>query len=156
MLSPDDLAKISESNFENESGQDNIVQEVKKTSAILLIGHGSRAPGANDAQYRVAQDLRNRAGYLVVECAFMEINQPDIPTSLTVCRHSGARRIVVIPYFLHMGTHVQRDLPGIIGEWWADNPEIEIVEGSPLGYSSKITELVEERIQQALNFHSPK
>lgn len=123
--------------------------------AVLLIGHGSRAGGANEAQYRVAQDLRGSGRYHAVECAFLEINQPDIAAGLAACKQAGAARIVVVPYFLHMGTHVRRDLPRIIGEWWADNSEIEIVEGSPLGYSPKITDLVEERIYQALDSPSP-
>jgi sirohydrochlorin ferrochelatase len=118
--------------------------------AVLLIGHGSRAEGANEAQYRVARDLRDSGQYPVVECAFLEINRPDIPAGLTLCKEAGASRIVVVPYFLHMGTHVRRDLPRIIGEWWSDNSEIEIVEGQPLGYSPRMTALVEDRIRQAL------
>src|SRR5690349_15740852 len=134
--------------FPDDNRANDTNREVK--TAILLIGHGSRVPGANDSQYRVGQDLRETGRYLVVECAFLEINLPDIGMGLTLCRQAGATRIVVIPYFLHMGTHVRRDLPRIIGEWWSENPEIEILEGSPLGYSSKITGLVEDRIQQAL------
>lgn len=120
-------------------------------TAILLIGHGSRAEAANESQYRVAADLKSSGRYQVVECAFLEINQPDIPAGLSLCRAAGATKIVVVPYFLHMGTHVRKDLPRIIGAWWLENSEIEVVDSPPLGYSPKITELVEERIDQALN-----
>lgn len=141
------------SNLPDENHPGNIPQKGK--TAVLLIGHGSRAPGANDAQLMVARDLQVRGNYSIVECAFLEISQPDIPAGLSLCRQAGAASIVVLPYFLHMGIHVQRDLPRIIGDWWAQNSEIEIVEGSPFGYSPKITDLVEERIRQALASHSP-
>lgn len=150
-MTQDKLAKSSVFTAENQPV--NILQSDK--TAVLLIGHGSRAQGANDAQYLIAQDLRESGRYSIVECAFLEISRPDIRAGLSLCRQAGATCIVVVPYFLHMGTHVQRDLPRIIGDWWAENSEIEIVEGQPLGYSPKITELVEERISQALAFRPP-
>ena len=124
---------------------------MEEKTAILLIGHGSRAEGAKESQYRVAADLKSSGRYSLVECAFLEISQPDIPAGLSICREAGANRIVVVPYFLHMGTHVRKDLPRIIGDWWLANSEVEILDSAPLGYSPKITELVEERINQALD-----
>lgn len=150
-MAPDKLA--ANPDFPGENHSEGIIHNSK--TAVLLIGHGSRAPGANDAQFLVARDLQESGRYSIVECAFLEINQPDIPTGLSLCRRTGVTGIVVVPYFLHMGTHVQRDLPRIIGDWWVENPEIEIMEGAPLGYSPKITELVEERIGQVLASHSP-
>jgi sirohydrochlorin ferrochelatase len=127
------------------------MQEEEEKTAILLIGHGSRAEGANEGQYRVAADLRSSGRYALVECAFLEINQPDIPAGLTACREAGASRIVVMPYFLHLGNHVRQDLPRIIGEWQQANPGLEVSLSPPLGYSPRLTGLVEERIRQAIN-----
>lgn len=145
-MAPEKINKTVEIPGEDPSGE----SLLKEGIAVLLIGHGSRTAGANEAQFRIAQDLRETGRYLVVECAFLEINQPDIGAGLTLCRQAGATRIVAVPYFLHMGTHVRRDLPRIIGDWWVENSDIEIVEGNPLGYSPKITGLVEERIREAL------
>src|SRR5438309_1408856 len=107
-------------------------------TAVLLIGHGSRAEGANESQYRVAADLKSSGRYAIVECAFLEISQPDIPAGLTLCRATGATRIVVVPYFLHKGNHVRKDLPRIIGAWWLQNSDVEVLDSPPLGYSPKI------------------
>ena len=119
-------------------------------TAILLIGHGSRATEANEAMYQVAAELKATQKYPIVECAFLEINQPDISAGLSNCQVAGAVRIVVVPYFLHLGNHVQQDLPGIIGAWQTANPGIEIVMGRHFGYSPKLVELVEERIKEVL------
>lgn len=118
--------------------------------AILLLAHGSRVKDADLAMYRVAADLKATGQYAVVECAFLEINQPDIARGLTNCKAAGATQIVVIPYFLHLGRHVQEDLPRIIAEWQQNNPGVEVIQGESLGYSPKLSELVQERIAQAV------
>lgn len=123
-------------------------KETTEKIAVLLLGHGSRAVDANTAQYQVAGDLRQT--YPIVECAFLELNSPSIPEGLTLCQQAGASRIIVIPYFLSLGRHVQKDLPEIIGEWRKTNPDVEVKLGNPLGYSSKMTALVLERIGEQL------
>lgn len=120
-------------------------------TAILLLGHGSRASEANTAMYRVADDLRAGGQYAFVTCAFLELNDPDIPAGLNLCREAGIDQIVVIPYFLHLGRHVQEDLPRIIGEWQTANPSVAVRLGQPFGYSPRLVELVQERINQALS-----
>ncbi len=119
-------------------------------TAILLLAHGSRAMDANGALFRVADDLRFNGQFELVECAFLELTQPDIRTGLDNCRSAGVRRVIIIPYFLHLGRHVKEDLPGIINAWCELNPGISVTIGSHLGYSPKLTELVKERIGQAL------
>lgn len=117
--------------------------------AVLLLGHGSKAKEANLALYRVAEDLRATRAYALVECAFLEINQPDIPAGLELCKAAGADWIIVMPYFLHLGRHVQEDLPRLIGQWQSCNPELKIQLSECLGYSSLLVKLVQERIRQA-------
>ena len=116
--------------------------------AILLLAHGSRATEANVAMFQVAADLKASGQYELVECAFLEMTSPDITTGLTNCREAGAGRIIIMPYFLHLGRHVQEDLPGIIKAWSANNPGVEVTMAAHLGYSPKLTELVQERISE--------
>lgn len=120
-------------------------------TAILLLGHGSRAKEANAAMYRVADDLKASGQYAIIECAFLELSTPDIAGGLTTCKQQGAQRIIIIPYFLHLGRHVQRDLPQLIGEWWQTNEDVEVLLGKHFGYSPKLTELVQERIANVVS-----
>src|SRR5947209_3073152 len=106
--------------------------------AILLLAHGSRAIDANAAMQQVVEALKQSGQYYAVECAFLEINDPDIKTGLTLCQKTGATRIIVVPYFLHLGRHVKEDLPRIIGEWQQEYPSTEVVVGQSLGFSPKI------------------
>ncbi len=117
--------------------------------AVLLLGHGSRAQDAHDSMYRVTEVLRAEGQFISVECAFLEINQPDIPGGLDLCRAAGATEITVVPYFLSMGRHVKEDLPRIISEWGATNPGIKVIQSEHLSFSPHMVALVRERIEGA-------
>jgi len=104
--------------------------------------------------YQIAETLKATKQFYFVECAFLEINQPDIAIGLTICQEAGAKQIVIVPYFLHLGSHVQRDLPNIISGWQKDNPTIKIIMGQHLGFSPLLVSLVQERIQEALDHNN--
>ncbi len=50
------------------------------------------------------------------EAAFLELGAPDLTAATGLAIARGATRIVVIPYFLTLGTHLQRDLPRLARE----------------------------------------
>lgn len=118
--------------------------------AVLLLGHGSKAEGANEAMRRVGAGLRERNPGWVVECAFLEINPPSIPEGIDLCAARGAGRIVLLPYFLHLGTHVAHDLPRLMAEGQARHPRVEITLASHLGYHPMLVEIAQERLEEAL------
>ena len=77
--------------------------------AIVLAGHGSRAAEANAALGDLARKLAHELS-LDVYPAYLEMAEPSIPDTLRAAYAAGARRIVVVPYFLSAGMHVRRDL----------------------------------------------
>ena len=82
--------------------------------------------------------------------AFLEINRPSIPEGIELCTGLGAERIVLLPYFLHLGNHVGKDLPRLMLEGQIRHPEVEIILGPHLGYHPKLAEIVQERLAEAL------
>lgn len=117
--------------------------------AVLIVGHGSKQAGANSAMYNVAESLKAGGGYIIVECAFLEINEPSIPVGLDICREAGAGRIVVIPYFLLPGRHVLKDIPLLIADWSKADPSIQIIIGDYLGFSPALVEIVKQNVKGA-------
>ncbi len=79
-------------------------------TGFIVFAHGSRIESANQAVRDVAAQMA-ASGQHVVEAAFLELGQPDLSGATALLIARGARRIVVIPYFLTLGTHMQRDLP---------------------------------------------
>jgi len=82
-------------------------------TGFIVFAHGSRVESANQAVRDVASKMAVSAA-LDVEAAFLELGEPDLTAAARNLRDRGARRIIVIPYFLTLGMHLQRDLPRIV------------------------------------------
>lgn len=116
------------------------------TEAVILLGHGSRLPGAGDDMAQVAQRLRVKTGHPLVKPCSMQMLGPGFDDVFEQCVVGGAKRIIVIPYFLHAGVHMQQDIPALLREKAARHPEIEIILGKNLGYDERLVDLVILRI----------
>lgn len=120
------------------------------TTAILLMGHGSRIPEANDALHSIAGMVKAQTGCTIVEVAFREQHAPNIQKGIDACVAKGAKRILLYPYFLFAGAHVLEDLPDEMAQAKERYPGLEMLLGSPLGVHPKLGEIVCERIEESL------
>jgi sirohydrochlorin ferrochelatase len=116
-------------------------------TALLLIAHGSRQAEANDDLYHVAAALRGR-GQVVVE-SFLELAEPDIDGGAGRCVEMGARRVVLLPYFLSAGVHVRRDLAAARQRLTERYPHVEFLLAEPLGRHPLLPEIVAQRADEA-------
>lgn len=119
-------------------------------TAILLMGHGSRVAEANDALREIAGLIRTRGTYDIVEVAFREMHQPDIQAGIDACVAQGARRVLLVPYFLFAGAHVLEDLPAELATAQRRHPGLELAMGRHLGAHPKLAEIVCERVAESL------
>jgi sirohydrochlorin ferrochelatase len=117
------------------------------TTALLLIAHGSREPEANDDLSHVAAELRRR-GHIVVE-SFLELAEPDIDDGGQRCVETGARRVILVPYFLSAGIHVQRDLAAARQRLAQRYPTVEFRLAQPLGRHPQLPDIVAQRADEA-------
>ena len=120
-------------------------------TAILMMAHGSRIAEANDAAREVAAMVREITGFEIVEVAFRELHEPDIQQGIDTCVARGAGRILLMPYFLFMGAHVQHDLPEEIMTAQKRHPGLIMEMGGHLGAHRKLAEIEAERINEALD-----
>ncbi|MGC0332832.1 sirohydrochlorin cobaltochelatase [Streptomyces sp. SAI-170] len=116
---------------------------------VLLVGRGSTDPDANAEVHKAARLLWEGRGYAGVETAFVSLAAPDVPGGLERCLKLGARRIVVLPYFLFTGI-----LPDRVREQtaaWADgHPEAEVRSADVIGPEPELLDLVMERYREAV------
>lgn len=119
-------------------------------TAILMMAHGSRIAEANNAAREVAAMVKEMTGFDIVEVAFRELHEPDIQKGIDTCVSLGAERILLMPYFLFMGAHVQHDLPEEIEEAQKRHPGLIMEMGGHLGAHRKLAEIESERIGEAL------
>lgn len=97
-----------------------------------MFGHGSTVESANDAVRAMGSELARREEYEAVETAFLEGGKPDLRGAVEVLLDAGVRHVIVIPYFLTLGMHLQRDLPRLVDEIRALHPGLEIQVTPPL------------------------
>ncbi len=123
-------------------------QKVK--TGLLLVGHGSRVPGAGRVLSQVAGSLRRAMRGFVVEPAFLEISQPDVQTGIDRCVAQGAQRVLLVPYFLYLGGHVGRDIPEHMAEARSRHAGLEIRIAPHLDFDRRIVAVVVDRIKTGL------
>jgi sirohydrochlorin ferrochelatase len=119
-------------------------------TAILLMAHGSRIAEANDAVREIAARVKKLTLFDIVEVSFREQHMPNIQQGVDACVAQGARRILLVPYFLYLGAHVLEDLPEELEQARLRYPNVEMVLGKHLGVHNKLAEVVVERIAESL------
>jgi sirohydrochlorin ferrochelatase len=118
--------------------------------AILVIAHGSRQEAANQDLAELVKRLEATGQYPIVEGSFLELADPDISTGGDRCVARGASRVLLIPYFLSAGTHLERDLTAARDELSRRHPQVEFHLGAPLGPHPLLDQLVTLRIRELI------
>jgi precorrin-8X/cobalt-precorrin-8 methylmutase len=121
---------------------------------LILIGHGSKLPHNRENLEKLADMLRNRARFPIVEIAFMVRNIPTVPEAIDAIAKQGISKIVLVPAFLAAGIHTTQDIPELIGvkekEPQLKQAGIELIYGEPIGSDERIAEILEEKALKAL------
>jgi len=121
----------------------------QRDETIILMGHGSRVPGAGRDMEEVAQRLRNKYGYPRVEICFISRLGPHFEEIFEKCVNQGARKVLAIPYFLHEGLHLLLDIPEMMQREAQKFPHVKLVLGRSLGFDEGLVDLVERRIEES-------
>ncbi len=119
-------------------------------TAIVIFAHGSSIESANDSVRRIADNIKREAGFDLVEAAFLEQGRPDLAGALQAVVAHGAERVVVVPYFLTLGIHLQRDLPNIVSGLARIYKGVEIRVAPPLEGHPALGEILKQRAHEAL------
>lgn len=118
-------------------------------TGYIVFAHGSSVASANETVKVIANKMAAAGSYGIVEPAFLEMAHPDLGEAVSKAIERGARRIVVIPYFLTLGIHLQRDLPRIVDGLASIHPGIEIEVKPPLdGHPALLTALLDRAAEQ--------
>lgn len=120
--------------------------------AVLLIAHGSRRPEANDDLSKLAELVRRRGSFPIVEIAYLELADPDIPAGAARCVERGATRVRMLPYFLSAGAHVTQDLESFRDELTQIHPGTRFELCPPIGLHPLIVEIVLDRLGRPSDF----
>jgi len=102
------------------------------TSGIILFAHGSRIESANQAVRAAASELARAGHFTHVEAAFLELGKPDLAGAAAKLVEQGVEQILVLPYFLTPGLHMERDLPRLTQDISNRYKGLEVLTAPPL------------------------
>jgi len=120
----------------------------KSFDAIILIGHGSRVPGAAESMEKVSEALQASGRYAHVTPCNMSLMKPNFVETFKRMVDQGAKSVLVLPYFLNEGVHIKCDIPNMMQEVGKDYPDVKMVMGRPLGFDRLLVDLVAKRIAE--------
>jgi len=113
-------------------------------TSLIIIAHGSRRQQSNDEVRALAEQVRKQAGagFASVNCAYLELAEPSIPSAIDQAIAAGASELHLVPYFLSAGRHVAHDIPDIIERKRLQYPEASIHLDQHLGSAPGMAQLV--------------
>jgi sirohydrochlorin ferrochelatase len=85
-----------------------------RSTAILLIGHGTRDAAGIDEFLELARMLSERMTPIAVFHCFLELAEPTIGEAVLAAVDAGARDIVAMPVLLFAAGHAKSDIPSAL------------------------------------------
>ena len=95
--------------------------------AVILIAHGSRVQQTADEMDAIIDKLKLSMPKSLILPAFMEIQQPDLKSTMSTALKQGVSKINVVPLFFFTGRHMRDDIPAQVEECRQEYPECEII-----------------------------
>jgi sirohydrochlorin ferrochelatase len=118
-------------------------------TGYVIFAHGSSVESANDAVRAVAAQAARAGNLDPCEAAFLEGGRPGLSDAVAAVAARGASEVVVIPYFLTLGLHLQRDLPALVRALEAKVPGVAIRVTAPLDGHPALSAILAERAHEA-------
>jgi len=119
--------------------------------AVLLVGHGSRYLEEKNDLEKIARNVKEQSNYGDVGYCFLELTDPAIVEGIERSAGRRPQLLLVDPYFLHFGTHLQRDVPNELKAASGKIALPKVLFGKHLGTDIRLAQLVMKRITEQMN-----
>ncbi len=120
-------------------------------TGVLIVAHGSRKTETEDTLAEIHQKVQTMLSGRLIEIAYMEFSEKTIGKGLDLLVQKGVTDILVIPYFLFSGMHIEKDIPDELDAYRKAHPTITVTMGQTLGADDRLAEIVKDRIEACLD-----
>ncbi|MFS0557041.1 sirohydrochlorin chelatase [Brevibacillus sp. 179-C9.3 HS] len=134
-------ARMEEAGFASGEDHDDL--------AVLVIGRGSSDADANSDIYKMSRLFWERYKAKWVETAFMGVTYPLYDEGVERCLKLGAKRIVLLPYFLFTGVLIKR-MSDQLEKFREQYPEAQFEMAEYFGFHPLLKEVLKDRVVEAL------
>jgi sirohydrochlorin ferrochelatase len=118
-------------------------------TAVIILGHGSRGDGNDAAVKRIVAAIRESGAGDIVEYAYLQYVQPTPEEALDRCIQQGAKKIVIVPYFMQAGVHVTMDIPAFLEKAKKQYPTLDIRVTDFVGAHPLMEQIVADLIRKS-------
>jgi sirohydrochlorin cobaltochelatase len=139
------LIKLVDEKIQSVLVKNNVYVPKKKVD-VVIIGHGSKDPNARSSLKYIVDGLTSL--YRNVNYCFLEIEEPNIKQGIDLSEKSNPEFLVVVPYFLHRGIHVKRDIYEDLNPAITSSGIKKVFLCDHLGTDDKMVDLVLERAKE--------
>ena len=115
------------------------------TATLLAVSHGTSSPTGAAAVAALVEAVAAVDGAPRVEPAFVDVQQPDVPTTLAAV--GNGLPVVVVPLLLSAGFHVHVDLREAADEAEAAGQEVRIA--GAMGPDDRLVAVLARRLEEA-------
>ena len=120
-------------------------------AALLFVAHGTPMAAANAPIVQLLTQVQQQGGYGHAAIGYLDCNQPDIPTAIDELAATPVERLVILPYFLHLGRHVRKDLPALFAAARSRHPQLTIHVAHYLDNDPLLVTATAERIMSTMS-----
>ena len=125
---------------------------------LLLVGHGSKLPYNKELVEETARLIGARRPEFVVRCGFMSMNSPSVEEALAGFKSEDVDAIVVAPFFLAKGIHINKDIPASLGlsegsrrgVFQKNHASVPLIYADPIGSDPLLADLMLKNAERAL------
>ena len=107
--------------------------------AIILFAHGSRDVLWRRPIEAVANEMKQLSPDTQVACAYLELTEPDLPTTVAGLVQTGVNAIRIVPMFLGVGRHAREDLPLLLQDLITQYPGVTFELSHAIGEEPEMT-----------------
>ncbi|MCP4896231.1 MAG: hypothetical protein GY906_04580 [bacterium] len=122
---------------------------------IIIVDHGSRRRDSNRRFEQLVHEYENHGSHAMVEPAHMDLAMPDLAAAFDNCVTRGATFIVVQPFFLLPGRHLEEDIPQLVSAAATRHPGIGFTIAAPVGLHPLMSDIMEACIARAIEVNEP-
>jgi sirohydrochlorin cobaltochelatase len=109
---------------------------------IILLAHGSRDPLWRKPVESVAERVLQLDPAALVQCAYLELTQPDLPACAERMVQAGIQSVSIVPMFLGVGKHAREDLPRVVDALIARHPGVRFKLQPAIGEDERVVDLL--------------
>ncbi len=123
-------------------------------TGVILLGRGSSDRGANGEVAKLVRWLYETTPYEMVDLAFTGITTPRLDRMVERQVKLGAKKIVILPYYLFTGTLIERINAQVAAQQEA-HPTIAFSLAGYLGFEDEIFAILDNRVAEAVADDEP-